>query len=64
LVQLSVSHLIKHCEANEPVLKNIDPSLSAQALRNKLLFYEDNLHSSQQLCVHTSTLRSPNQLIL
>jgi hypothetical protein len=43
LVQLSVSHLIKHCETNEPVLKNIDASLSADAMRNKLLFYQEKL---------------------
>jgi hypothetical protein len=31
------------CDTNEPVLKNIDASLSADAMRNKLLFYQEKL---------------------
>ena len=43
LVQLSISHLIKHCEVNDPVLKNIDASLSTETMRSKLIIYEEKL---------------------
>jgi hypothetical protein len=43
LVQLSISHLIEHCATNEPVLKNIHASLSAETMKAKLLVYKEKL---------------------
>ena len=43
LVELSINHLIKHCEVNEPMLKNVDASLSTEAMKTKLEFYEEKL---------------------
>jgi hAT family C-terminal dimerisation region len=43
LVQVSVTHLIKHCEVNDNVLKNVDATLSTETMRSKLMLYEDKL---------------------
>jgi hAT family C-terminal dimerisation region len=43
LVQLSISHLIEHCVTNEPVLKNIHASLSAETMKAKVLVYSEKL---------------------
>ena len=43
LVQLSLSHLIKHCDVNEEKLKAIDTSLSASDMKRKLEIYEKKL---------------------
>jgi hypothetical protein len=43
LVQLSIAHLIKHCEANENELKEIDDSISAIDMKTKLEMYETKL---------------------
>jgi hypothetical protein len=43
LVQLSIAHLIRHCETNEEQLKAIDTSLSANNMKTKLELYEKTL---------------------
>ena len=43
LVQLSLTHLIHHCEVNEEELKKINDSLSAINMKTKLQFYETKL---------------------
>lgn len=43
LVQLSIAHLIKHCEASEEQLKEIDDSISAIGMKTKLEQYETKL---------------------
>ncbi len=43
LVELSISHLIKHCEVNEEQLVRVDPSLSVADMKSKLEVYEKKL---------------------
>ena len=43
LVQLSVAHLIKHCETNEVQLQEIDGSISAMNMKAKLELYQTKL---------------------
>ena len=43
LVELSISHLIKHCEVNEEQLVCVHPSLLAAGIKSKLMAYEKKL---------------------
>ena len=43
LVELSISHLIKHCEVKEEQLVRVHPSLSAAEMKAKLEAYEKKL---------------------
>jgi hypothetical protein len=43
LVQLSMVHLIRHCETNAEQLESIDVSLSADGMKSKLEMYEQKL---------------------
>ena len=43
LVELSIAHLIKHCETNEEQLKAIDGSISATDMKTKLELYQSKL---------------------
>ena len=47
LVQLSFAHLIKHYEANEEQLKEINNSISAINMKTKLEMYETKPPSCQ-----------------
>jgi hypothetical protein len=63
LVELSISHLIKHCEVNEEQLVCVHPSLLAAGIKSKLMAYEKNWFNYRQLWLDTSISKSISQQI-
>ena len=63
LVELSIAHLLKHCEVNEEQLMTIDTSLSVAGMKSKLEVYQKSWCSCQLSWLDTSIHRSLSQRI-